>query len=755
MKKRSLILASVAVLTALSLVACKKPQEPKTQEPSATEGGKEETDMDQTGQSESNTPADNVPGTMLSLTALAEEQQVLVNDSGMNGTGGRIHLHSNAAEDMYAGKDTSFVFDLGHIEKLGLLYLWNYNEAGNTACGLKEIKISVSEDNVTFSEPKTYTLLEASGTDGLSAAILDGEKEIDLEGATGRYLKIEAVSNYGGELYGLSEVRLFRYRHQNMEDESISCSPLERYINGKWSAQPEDYNLTNGSGLSDFRSAQAVHDNLPEHMLAQDAKEFEFTIDLKGEYPVSKIVLWNYNDPEHLEYGLKKFRLKVSDDYSIWKTVGTYTLDQANGQSGLKPSLTIELEEEVRAHYLQIEILSNYGGEKTGLSEVSVFLGKGWYCDSSPDYSALLSNYEGWTGADGIYTVNLDGKDYDFDRNSEELKTFFIFSDTILSTVNPVTKLRSNVSMPNNTSALLTGGKPDCSKMEFYYPQEGETANIIPNPKIPATKAGKFIYYWLGDTFVIGDSLYVYCLRIDSVNTVFGFDQIGVDLAKYKIKDGAVDLESMTLINDGDSRLCSTADPKDKWYFGGAVYQSTEAAGAIDPDGYIYVYGYEDINNQGRQLVVSRVLPEQIETFSEYEYLASDGSWSKEFPEELFHLAQDVAPECSVTQIQSGENKGKFLFINTHITNSPTIKASISAQPYGVFENKTTIFSHDDCLTLPGEGNNTYNAKAHPALSGKDEILISYNINGDDCFKYADIYRPRFIKLGMVAERTE
>ena len=49
--------------------------------------------------------------------------------------------------------------------------------------------------------------------------------------------------------------------------------------------------------------------------------------------------------------------------------------------------------------------------------------------------------------------------------------------------------------------------------------------------------------------------------------------------------------------------------------------------------------------------------------------------------------------------------------------------------------------------------NNTYNAKAHPALSGPNELLITYNVNGEDCFVYGDTYRPRFLRLVMVAWR--
>ncbi len=105
-----------------------------------------------------------------------------------------------------------------------------------------------------------------------------------------------------------------------------------------------------------------------------------------------------------------------------------------------------------------------------------------------------------------------------------------------------------------------------------------------------------------------------------------------------------------------------------------------------------------------------------------------------------------------MTQITSGEHKGKFLFINTHFTNTAAIKASVADSPYGVFGNKTTVYVHDTCLSILGKGNNTYNAKAHPALSGEGEVIISYNVNGDDCFKYADIYRPRFLRLAYVGE---
>jgi hypothetical protein len=753
--RKKLFVSILSIITALALTSCGNGGGS-----SKDETGDENPSIIPVNNEEGNEMEDNSVttvvqevGTMLTLSAMDEVYKAIVDNSGMSGNSGRIHLHSNSAQDMFKGEMTEFVFDIGNIDKMGELYLWNYNAEGDTESGLKEITISYSEDNVTYSEPVSYTLAKATGDSGRKATNTTDGKEINLNGATGRYIKLTTLNNYGGSGNGLSEIRLFRYKQPIVVGESISCSPLERFINGKWSAEAEDYNFVNGTGLSDAFSKTATHDNHPEHMYSQKATAIDFLIDLQGEYPVSELVLWNYNDPEHLDYGLKQFRVKISDDCTTWKTIGNYTLDIADGSEALSPSMIIDLQN-VQTHYIQIEIMSNYGGERVGLSEVSAFLGEGWYCDEVPDYTALLSRYDGWSGADGIYTVNLDGQDYKYDRDKSEQNTFFIFSDTIISSVDPKTDLRSGVYMINNTSAVLHGGVADPTKMKFrIQAKDGDSANIFPIPAIPATKSGKEIYYWLGDTFIIGDHLYVYCLRIDSVNTIFGFEQIGVDLARYDIVDGVVNYGTRTIMNDDKKRLCDVSNSKAEWYLGGAVYQSTEDAGVMKPDGYIYVYGYQDIENQGRVLVVSRVKPEEIENFDAYEYLDSEGNWVGEVPSSFLPLENDIAPECSVTQIQSGENKGKYLFVWSHLTNSATIKVSISDTPYTPFSEQTTIYTHDTCLTTVGSGNNTYNAKAHPALSNPEEIIISYNVNGADCFLYGDIYRPRFLRLARVAER--
>ncbi len=692
-------------------------------------------------------------GEYLPIEAQDDVYSVLSDGTGMSGKGGRIHTHNNVAASMYEVSGTAFsvTFDIGRREQLGKMYFWNYNDASALDNGVKELKVSYSEDGNAYTALGTITLEKADGTGKLSAA----ETFADFAGVTAQYVKLEAVSNYGGDGTGLSEVRLYRYRPRVEVGGYVAATPIDRIGNdGEWTCDAEDYNATNGSGMSDVSSFTATHDADPSNMITDSKSMMGFKFDLQGNYPIRKIYIWNYNDPAHLDYGMKEIKLKISNDGTTWKTytaLKTMTIPKGTGED-LSASYVIEFEEPVRSRYFMLENVSNYGGDMVGLSEVRFEIGEGWYADDANDWTALFSNYNGWSGADGIYSVNLDGVDYDPSRDVSEKETFFVFSDSIISTVDPATDLRSGVYMPNNTNALLTGGVADAKNIEFHYPEKTSgAANIKPDPAEPATVSGNK-YYWLGDTFVVGSKLYVFALKIDHVDpsiSGFSFAQVGVDLACYDIVDGVPDYDSLRIIKDTDNILCDLNAAGGKYYFGGGVFDSTEAAGVLNPDGYLYIYGYQDTANSGRKLVVSRVKPENVEKFSSYEFLASNGSWTKS-TDDLKYLASNVAPEISVSQIRTGEYKGKYLLVNTNFTNGTTIMMSVSDSPFKEFTAKTTVFDHDTVYTIEGKGNNSYNAKAHPALSGTGELLISYNVNGDDCFTYGDVYRPRFLRLAEV-----
>ena len=706
-------------------------------------------------------------GDFLALTALDPLHAPIVNNMGMSGRAGRNHWHGNAANGMFAGSRQDFIFDIGRIEQLGELHIWNYNLPGSTGNGIRNVRILLSNDNVEYREVGTFTLRQADGSARLLATNLTNGRFIDLNGRSARYIKLSPIDNHGGGLFGLSEIRLFRYKQNVYRGAYISASPIITFANPPPARR---FNLTNGIGLSHPFSADALHDNNPAHMYHVSGTFGDFIIDLRGMYPIERIVIWNYNAPGSTNYGLRTITVSRSNnalgDSPHWTSIASGELPQANGQNGLVPSMTIPVNN-LHARYIRITG-NNWGGANSGLSAIRVYTGTGWFADFAPDWTALFSNFSGWTGADGIYSVNLDGRQHDPTRNPSNKRTFFIFSDTITGNVDPVTDNRpaAGRGMPNNTFATLIGGRPDTTRITFHYPASG-VQPIAPNPPAQATNPG-FMYYWLGDAFVIGNNLYVFSLLIDRVTgPLGGFQQVGVDLARFNIVDGNIDFASRTLINDGhgrnrDGRLSDISDPNNLWFLGGAVVVNTEEAGAISPDGFIYVFGYNDRPPFHRDLIVARIKAGYLEDFSKFEYLLADGTWSTEpwgpgRPPRI--MANHVAPEISVHQVQTGPDRGKFYLVYTHFTITPDIRIAVSPDLTTPFVglpgtdplNPGRIFYHDTMTAIVGTENTTYNAKAHAAISNELELFISYNINGGwPAFNFGDIYRPRFIRFAQV-----
>ncbi|HMC01571.1 MAG TPA: hypothetical protein VKN14_11105, partial [Flavobacteriaceae bacterium] len=73
--------------------------------------------------------------------------------------------------------------------------------------------------------------------------------------------------------------------------------------------------------------------------------------------------------------------------------------------------------------------------------------------EPAPEWTALMERTSGWFGADGIFSIPLDGKE---EQDVADKKTLFIFSDTYIGeVVNNVPK-PGNI-MVNNSTAWMVG----------------------------------------------------------------------------------------------------------------------------------------------------------------------------------------------------------------------------------------------------------------------------------------------------------
>ncbi|MBC3541068.1 DUF4185 domain-containing protein [Rufibacter sp. H-1] len=356
---------------------------------------------------------------------------------------------------------------------------------------------------------------------------------------------------------------------------------------------------------------------------------------------------------------------------------------------------------------------------------------------SVPQWEQMLQQNSGWLGADGIYSVALNGVEKAGQADSTD--TFFWFSDTIIGAIKE-DSLQADWEMVHNSVGYLPGGTPDPGRIKFHWGKtaQGKTASMF-EPHTPNAQPGD--YYWLGDGFFNhrkDSTIYIFAYRIKQLpGGVYPFEDVGVSLIALP-KGSRPPFESHRQMDT--PLFIKDSQGKGKVVFGVAILANTVGARAPKPDGFIYVYG---VRGEKKELLVARVKDEAFEDFSQWRYW--DGtSWGKDV-HRAAALTNRVSNEMSVSFMEDG----RVLATYQLDTNSPTVAIQAGQTPAGPFQPAKKIYEtpeiYEDLDFY------TYNAKAHPHLSKPGELLISYNVNSFDFI--ADIHqhphhlRPRFISL--------
>ena len=342
-------------------------------------------------------------------------------------------------------------------------------------------------------------------------------------------------------------------------------------------------------------------------------------------------------------------------------------------------------------------------------------------------FTRMFDRSEGWLGADGIFSIPLDGND-NWGSAHKEGGTFFVFSDTMVGGTNPETKQYRNAGMVNHSAAILTNYEPEQKaerggSIQFFYGKnaDGSRSNLF----------GK--KYWLQDGIVIDKKLYLTAFTPDARWKPTQVDLITLPFAS----PGAPDWEKVTI----QERFPLFAEnERFQLVFGIGILDHTAT------DGYVYVYGYRDTLRGGtKHLIAARVKPESFADGEEWRFW-NGSDWVKdrtEAFEDKAVLADRVSTELSVTPIA----KDRFLLIFTQNVMSDRIAYKIGSSPIGPF-GETVIFYRAPEPEAMGNPIYAYNAKAHPHLSAPGLLLVSYNVNRLASLpRTTDEYRPRFIEL--------
>ncbi|MFI0452608.1 DUF4185 domain-containing protein [Actinomadura sp. 6N118] len=324
-------------------------------------------------------------------------------------------------------------------------------------------------------------------------------------------------------------------------------------------------------------------------------------------------------------------------------------------------------------------------------------------------YATDNRRVDDWTGADGTYSTTLpDGR------------LAFVFSDTFLGKVNkdgsrsPVIEEGGTTPFLNNTFVVKDGKRLTTV-----------TGGSKGAPKAVMPPRDKKHWYWAGDAITAGGKVQA---------TYQEYERFGPGIWDWRWHRNVLAQFSPKRLSKPTS---VTPLPSSK----GISWASwLERSGRT-----IYIYGVEDKGNS-KYMHLARVRGSSLK--SRWEFYTGKG-WSKREADSA-RVMDGVANEYSVSRLGRG-----YVLITQDTTElfSTKIVAYYSCSPQGPFTGKTTVYNTPE-TGLTGTYKNanvfTYNAHAHPELSSKGRLVVSYNVNtfkNTDHYKDSSIYRPRFVDV--------
>lgn len=359
----------------------------------------------------------------------------------------------------------------------------------------------------------------------------------------------------------------------------------------------------------------------------------------------------------------------------------------------------------------------------------------------APEWTALFDRHSGWTGADGIYSIPLSGRDSPGSAGGNQ--TAFVFSDTAVGEVNAAGQRQAGTTLVNNTLALLRGGTPDTNAITFLVSRDAAgkpRATFVPQTPHAQPKD----WYWLGDGFAFRGTNYLFAYRMSDdpyqSGGVFDFTTAGVTL--LTLPPGS--WPPFANHRQTETPFFLPEQPgRGEVTFGAGILVNTAEAGAPHPDGFVYIYGVQ--NDTNKKLLAARVRPGSFTDFNAWKFWT--GSQWASGVRSAAPITGRVSNELSVSPLGNGQ----YVLVFQQDAIGPAVAVRIGSSPVGPFGELIPVYTCPE----PAQDPDTfvYNAKAHPHLSRPGELLVSYNVNtGDffgDFFQNAALYRPRFIRLTL------
>jgi hypothetical protein len=350
-----------------------------------------------------------------------------------------------------------------------------------------------------------------------------------------------------------------------------------------------------------------------------------------------------------------------------------------------------------------------------GFVFVTQVCGADWSVETAPEYDGLFQRTNGWTGADGDFTVALTNG-----------LTLWLFSDTFIGEVR--NGHRINTTMVHNSAAWQHGTDPATVRIDFF---QGKSSDGKPQALItPADGKG---WFWLFDGVMVQGKLYLFLTQIEhtSDQSVFGFRQIGTWLGEV----------SNPLAPPTQWQIVQKKIPFARF---GTDESRSFGSALLVTNGFIYVFGTHDRKGANKAMILLRAPEKNFGDFATWQF-RTDRGWSTNAADAA-DLCDGMASEYSVSWLSACR---RYVLICTKNCLSGKIMARTAREPWGPWSKATVIYHCPE--TAWGTNIFCYAAKAHPMLLlATNELIVTYAANSLDFSQIvndARLYWPIFVRL--------
>ena len=154
---------------------------------------------------------------------------------------------------------------------------------------------------------------------------------------------------------------------------------------------------------------------------------------------------------------------------------------------------------------------------------------------------------------------------------------------------------------------------------------------------------------------------------------------------------------------------------------------------------YTYIYGRKEENPTNNIPTVHLARTSIGNIMGDWEFF--DGSFWLNDPTETKKLTDHPVSQ----QFGVFKHMDKYVLITQEIWLGAKVYSLVANQPEGPYSNLTVLYE----TPYPYPDMLTYNSYPHPQFNENNELLISYNSNGDfwEIFNNIELYRPNFFRV--------